>query len=164
MKSAANTECNELILAGHCSAAGPCARAKDSITKALQMGQCWKCDTQLSHTQACLQGSSTLFTAAFWQTTQSLFVSSDQSSSSSSSSCSSSSTGLCPTPLASSAGSVGEVLWSESGGPDMLPISADMKRGCGRQQILRKHEQDSSLFTETLTQVIMCLLFPLFRV
>lgn len=40
-------------------------RVKDSSMNALQIGQCWKCETQLSHTQACLQGSSTLFTAAF---------------------------------------------------------------------------------------------------
>lgn len=115
----------------HSGAAGPCVRVKDSRTKALQMGQCWKCDTQLSHTQACLQGSSTLFTAAFWHTTQSLPLPSDQSSSSSSSS---SSTELCSTLLASLMGSMGGLLCSESGRPDAPPLSADMKRGCRRQK------------------------------
>lgn len=40
-------------------------RAKDSNTKALHMGQCWKRWTQPSHTQACLQGSRTRLTGAF---------------------------------------------------------------------------------------------------
>lgn len=115
----------------HVCAAAPCVRVKDSWTKALQMGQCWKCDTQLSHTQACLQGSSTLFTAAFWHTTQSLPLPSDQSSSSSCSCCC---TGICSTLLASSLGSLGWVLCS-----DAPPLSADMKRGCRRQEAWLSH-------------------------
>ena len=107
---------------------GPCNRAKDSKTKALHMGQCWKRDTQLSHTHACLHGSSTRFTGAFWQTTQSLPCRSQRSSrlSSSDSGCSGASLGsvsLC-------CGSRCSDPWTESDdGPDDSPSSADMNRG-----------------------------------
>ncbi|KAG7255235.1 hypothetical protein CRUP_037775 [Coryphaenoides rupestris] len=63
-----------------------CVRAKDSMTNARQMGQCWKRETHASHTHACRHGNSTRLMAPFWHTTQSLPVPSRRHSSSSSSS------------------------------------------------------------------------------
>lgn len=55
--------------------------AKDSCTNCLHIGHCWKYRTQPSHRHVCLHGSSTQFTAPFWQTTQSLLFSSHGSAS-----------------------------------------------------------------------------------
>lgn len=85
-------------------------RVKDSRTAALQMGQAWKRAPQLSHTQACRQGSSTTLTAALRHTTQSLQPPSELPSSSS----------CLVLGAAVAASSVGDAL--------LCSASADMKR------------------------------------
>lgn len=55
--------------------------ANDSWTNCLHIGHRWKYLTQPSHRHVCLQGRSTQFTVPFWQTTQSLLLSSGGSAS-----------------------------------------------------------------------------------
>lgn len=103
-------------------AAGPLVRVKDSTIKALHTGQCCKYGMQPSHTHVCLQGSSTLLTAAFWHTTQSLSLASDQPSSPSSS-------------LSSKLVSLDRVSVSSGwDAPGASAPSADIKRGCRRKK------------------------------
>lgn len=87
--------------------------------RALQIGQYWKWATQLSHTQACRQGSSTMLTAALWHTTQSLQPSSSTSR-----------LALGAGVVASSLGWPPLRLWSLLGASPTCPPSADMKRDC----------------------------------
>lgn len=105
-------------------AAGPLVRVNDSTIKALHTGQCCKYGMQPSHTHVCLHGSSTLLTAAFWHTTQSLSLASDQPSSPSSS--------LSPTLVSLDRVSVSSG-WDPAG---TSAPSADIKRGCTRKKKL----------------------------